>query len=524
MALKVVTVVDKVDTAIDRLAKGNQKYLDAIDNVILDVHPKRPDPQQLARFEQEVADADIIDWQYFRTAEMLRERYDLSDKKQMLTHHNPYSITEQDWNGYDMVVANNKTIFKRLGEITESHLEYVPNCVDTEFWTFNPDWEPNHNVLMVANRIEGKKGILEVAQACRDLNLHFILVGSISDPNYFSEITRACNVEFHQQISDEALRDLYYKSTIHVCNSQDNFESGTNPILEAMLTGVPVLTREIGHVPELNNGENMYVRQGQKEDVEDLKNALLEMIGDKKRLAQMRENAWQTAKARSFERRAYMYLKLYREVMWPEQTPVSVVVPVFDKPDIIRQCLNAIAEQTYKNIEIVVCDDYGVSNSNTIEDFKKYVSIPVKYIHTGNNDYGLARARNEGTIEASGEIMVYCDQRMIMAPNAIEEFVKAMPGDKTWLYGNKGAKKEFVENFSCIKRQDIINMGLFSERITAYGGMSQECRVRFRFQGGRTEYVESAKATPAGKSSNRNRKRADIIRMKTRLWKEGLEQ
>ena len=39
----------------------------------------------------------------------------------------------------------------------------------------------------------------------------------------------------------------------------------------------------------------------------------------------------------------------------------------------------------------------------------------------------------------------------------------------------------------------------------------------------RTEYIESAKATAAGKSSNKNTKRADIIAMKNRLWKMSLE-
>jgi hypothetical protein len=96
-----------------------------------------------------------------------------------------------------------------------------------------------------------------------------------------------------------------------------------------------------------------------------------------------------------------------------------------------------------------------------------------------------------------------------------------VPG--TWLFGNKGAgKSNFVENFSCIYRSDIIFAGLFSERITEYGGASQELRERFRMQGRRTEYVSNAKAVPTGKSSNRNKKRAEIIRMKSRLFKMGM--
>lgn len=545
--LKVVSIVDKEGTALDRLAQGVAKYHDNLDYKVLSVHPKRPDPKQLADFEREAMNADIIDWQYFRTAEMLNQRYGwLKDKKQVLTHNNPYSITEQSWNSYDMNVGNNQYIYKELGKITETPTEYIPLTIDTDFWTFNPDWKFDErvtsnngyefkpeaarpSVIMVANRIEGKKGILPVAIACAELGIKFTLVGAISDMQYFESIMATGTVDFHQQITDEKLKELYYNSTIHVCNSQDGFESGTLPILEAMLCGVPVLTRQVGHVPDLYNGNNMEILNGAPEDVLGIQSKIESMLADKKKLLELRDNGWNTAKLRSHERRAYMYQKLYRQVMFPDTKPVSVVVPIYDKPEIIRKCLNALAEQTYKNIEIVVADDniqeirnsmpLATENSKTINDFAKFVNIPVRYINSGSVfDYGLARARNEATIEATGELIVYCDQRMILEPNCIEEFVKfAKP--KVWLYGNKGAKKEFVENLSCIYREDVINAGIFCERMTNYGGLSQETRTRIRNQGIKTEYVESAKAIPAGKSSNRNRKREDIIKMKNRLFK-----
>lgn len=97
--LKVLAVVDKTDTALDRLAKGVAKYHDNLDYKVVAVHPKRPDENQIREFTNYALDADIIDWQYFRTAELLRSMFPwLSDKKQILTHNNPYSITEQNWN------------------------------------------------------------------------------------------------------------------------------------------------------------------------------------------------------------------------------------------------------------------------------------------------------------------------------------------------------------------------------------------------------------------------------------------
>lgn len=514
--LKVLCVVDKEGTALDRLAKGVAPYHDNLDYKVVAVHPKRPDDKQLMEFELEASDADIIDWQYFRTAEMLRAKYEwLKSKKHILTHNNPYSITESDWNDYDANVGNNASIYEDLKRITTTKLTYIPICVESDFWTYNFDWQPNNNVLMVANRIEGKKGILPVAEACKELNLNFHLVGQISDMDYFHKIA-ATGATFHQQISDEELRKLYYNSCLHVTNSVDNFESGTMPLLEAMFCGTPVMARLIGHVPELNNGENMVVYNGENEDVEALKETIFETLADKKSLERMRDKGWNTVKSRNFERRAYSYQRLYREIM-SEEIPVSVVMPICDRPETAKLALSAIAEQTYKNLEVIVIDDNG-DHEEMVETFAQYVNIPVRYIENGQSDYGLARARNKGIIEATGEIIIFCDERMVMAPNAVETFVANIE-PQVWLYGNKNGKKEFVENFSAVHRDDVINCGMFCERIDEYGGQSQEIRTRMNKQGMTNKYIENAKATPTGKSSNRNRKRASIIKMKNRLAK-----
>lgn len=523
--LRIVSVSDKVDTAIDRLCKGVAPYHKNIEYIVCDVHPKRPDPEQLKRFEEAAFTADIIDWQYFRTAEMLRAKYDwlnTGNIKHILTHNNPYSIHEGNWNNYDIVVGNNKSIYSDLQKITQSRLEYIPITVNPKLWTFQREFKHDNSVIMVANRIESKKGILPVAIACAELNLKMRLVGAISDRGYYDAIMATGVVEFYQQISDGELHDLYHKSMLHVCNSQDNFESGTMPILESMLCGVPVLTRKVGHVPDLYNGENMFIIDHDKEEVEKLVDDIHEVIRDKKKLESVREPAWNTAKTRNFERRAYAYQKLYRSVLFDNQT-VSVIVPCYTDDKHLHETLNSIANQTYKNIEIVMADDsVGMGCADTFREFANTVNFPVRYIHTYNEDYGLARARNEAVIESTGDILVFCDQRIKMNDNAIEQFVNELQ-PKTWLYGNKGVKKDFVENFSCVRREDFVNFGMFNERMDCYGGLSQETRVRARNQGIVIRYIEKAEAVAQGSSKNKHTKKPEIIRSKNRLSKMGLE-
>lgn len=533
--LRIVSIVDKENTALDRLAKGVAPYHNNLDYHVVAVHPKRPDSNQLQRFEELARTADIIDAQYYRTIEMLRSRYEwLKEIPTILTHNNPYSITESDWNSYQVVVGNNKSIYERLKDLTISRVEYIPITVDPYFWSFE-EYKFNKSIIMVANRIESKKGILPVAKACQELGIKMRLVGAISDPDYWQEVMATGVVEFAQEITDEQLRDLYHDSGLLICNSVNNFESGTMPILEAMFCGIPVLTRPIGHVPDIKSEDNLIINHGDPEDVNNLINLIEEAFADltiisganggkynlndnkRSKIHSRLHNAWLSIKDRNFERRAYMYQKLYRELT--EGEPVSVVVPVSDKPQVTSQCLNALLEQTHKNLEIIVVDDG--TEEQPIESIRRMASIPIRYIKLNKSGYNLAEARNRGAIEATSDILIFCDQRQVTEPNAIEEFLKEIR-PHAWLYGNKGAKKDFVENFSMIYRDDFFTLGMFNERCQRYGALSQETRARARRQGFDLKYVESARANPASKSSNRWQKKIEIMESKNMLWKMGM--
>lgn len=527
---KVTCVVDKEGTALDRLGKGVAPYMNSMDYNVVAVHPKRPSATQLEKFKKLAMTSDVIDYQYFKTAEMLRSKFDWLKKiPSILTHNNPYSITEGDWSDYDVVVGNNREIYTKLQDITTTRVEYIPLTVEPYQWPYHEKLTEKKVVIMVANRIESKKGILPVAKACKELGIKMNLVGAVSQPDYFQEIIDTGVVHFAQEVTNDKLTELYHESSLHICNSVDNFESGTMPILESMFAGVPVLTRKVGHVPDIMKEDtvqkkkmvtNMFINEGDPEDVDNLVNLITEAFSDRNRLERVRQEAWLSVKDRNFDRRAYSYKRLYRELT--PQTPVTIVLPISNKPEITSKTLNAISNQTYRNLEVIIIDDGTEPQSNQLFEFAKTVSFPIDYIRLGGNGYNLAMARNVAAIEATSDILIFCDQRMIMDNNCVEEFVNNLKPN-TWLYGNKGAKKDFVENLSCIYRDDFVKFGMFNERMTHYGGLSQETRSRARKQGINIEYVESAKANPEGKSSNRNKKRYEIMEMKNILWKIGLQ-
>lgn len=522
---KILTIVDKENSAIDRLAQMIKKNNEHLDIEILPFHPKRYSKEDLKIFEEKAKGVDLIDAQYWKSMMVLVDRFPwLEDKKKILTHHNPYDLDKVDSRLFNKVIVKNKTQQKELtGSV------YIPHAVDMDLLEWNEDYDTEKKVVgMVAARIEGKKGIKEVAQACRDLGYRFLLIGRISKMGYFKEIMGINpETDFRESISDEELKNAYKEMSILICNSVDGFESGTMPILEAMTVGVPVLTRSIGLVPDIYDGENLLVRMGKSDDVEDLKNELRILMEDKERRLKLRNKGWQTVKNFSDKRMANSYAKIYNQVIFASSPLVSVITPTYNRKERIVEIVELLEEQTYKNIEFVVCDDNSDDGTEeAVKSMREGVRYPIKYINTESQGYNLAMARNMGVIEADGQIVVFLDSRFVPDEDAIERFVDSIIKDneKKWIFGCKGYNKtSFVENFSAIRRELLIKAGMFNERITEYGGMSQELRNRFISQGFKLIYAPEIKAKEICSAPKKNRgRRESIQRMKDLLWRMNL--
>ena len=54
---------------------------------------------------------------------------------------------------------------------------------------------------------------------------------------------------------------------------------------------------------------------------------------------------------------------------------ISVIVPVYNVEKYIRECLDSIVNQTYKNLQIILVDDGSTDNSGKIcDEFAKNYS------------------------------------------------------------------------------------------------------------------------------------------------------
>jgi glycosyltransferase involved in cell wall biosynthesis len=100
---------------------------------------------------------------------------------------------------------------------------------------------------------------------------------------------------------------------------------------------------------------------------------------------------------------------------------ISVIIPVYNVENYIRECLNSIVNQTIgiENIEVIVVNDCTPDNSmDIVEEYaEKYSSI--KIIEHEINQ-GLGPARNTGLKHATAEYISFIDSDDFISENTYE--------------------------------------------------------------------------------------------------------
>lgn len=86
---------------------------------------------------------------------------------------------------------------------------------------------------------------------------------------------------------------------------------------------------------------------------------------------------------------------------------VSIIVPIYKIEKYLRQCIDSLVAQTYRNIEIILVDDGSPDNCGKICDEYAGKDSRIKVIHKKNE--GLSVARNTGIDIAKGDYLMFVD-------------------------------------------------------------------------------------------------------------------
>jgi glycosyltransferase involved in cell wall biosynthesis len=110
-----------------------------------------------------------------------------------------------------------------------------------------------------------------------------------------------------------------------------------------------------------------------------------------------------------------------------KQPLVSIVIPVYNVEKYLRECVDSILSQTYKNTEIILIDDGSTDQSGRI--CREYAKLDHRIIIKKQQNKGLSAARNTGFSLSIGEYVIFLDSDDFFDKNLLRNMVLALKKD-----------------------------------------------------------------------------------------------
>ncbi|SEL00961.1 Glycosyltransferase involved in cell wall bisynthesis [Chitinophaga rupis] len=110
----------------------------------------------------------------------------------------------------------------------------------------------------------------------------------------------------------------------------------------------------------------------------------------------------------------------------------SVIIPTYNRADVLDRCLAALTKQTYQHFEVIVCDDGSKDNTPVIiEKYKPLLLL--QYVYSENWG-GPARPRNTGIKMAKAEWLCFLDSDDWWYANKLEKILPHCTQDYDFIY------------------------------------------------------------------------------------------
>lgn len=108
-----------------------------------------------------------------------------------------------------------------------------------------------------------------------------------------------------------------------------------------------------------------------------------------------------------------------------ENTPAfSVIIPTYNRAELIVQTVNSVLNQTFKSFDIIIVDDGSTDDTEKILQPLLTQHSNIFYFKKKNEERGAAR--NFGTVRARGEYVTFLDSDDVLYPDALDEAMKVI--------------------------------------------------------------------------------------------------
>lgn len=107
---------------------------------------------------------------------------------------------------------------------------------------------------------------------------------------------------------------------------------------------------------------------------------------------------------------------------------VSVVIPTYNRRDLLVQCILSVMAQDYPNIEIIVVDDNGTDDTASYL-FERFPAV--RLIHNESN-LGPSFSKNKGILQSRGRYILFLDSDSeMLEKTVISKMCATLQQDKT---------------------------------------------------------------------------------------------
>ena len=124
---------------------------------------------------------------------------------------------------------------------------------------------------------------------------------------------------------------------------------------------------------------------------------------------------------------------------------VSVIIPTYNHGHLIKKALSSLIDQTHKNWEAIVVNNY--SEDNTIEVVESFDDKRIKIVNFHNNG-SIAASRNIGIRDSRAEYIAFLDSDDYWYPKKLEKCLNKLKTDQADLCVNS---EMIISNEKAIK-------------------------------------------------------------------------
>ena len=154
---------------------------------------------------------------------------------------------------------------------------------------------------------------------------------------------------------------------------------------------------------------------------------------------------------------------------------VSVIVTTFNRKLFLRETLNSNLNQTFKDFELIIVDNY--SDYNFIAHINSFNDKRIRAVQNKNNGI-IAVNRNYGIKKATGKYIAFCDDDDIWFPEKLEKQINCLTDyNSDLVYSNIklifNNRDTTVTNYS---KTETLNKLLLKNQITLSSVMVKNCK------------------------------------------------